>query len=120
MVTISPIVDRGDTGPDCQYEPVPSPGRIQLARKSAPTRASRYFRDRWVTVLHREQKRTILTEFESKQLLTGYGIPTVRTLLAIDEDRAAASAGEIGYPVVLKLHSTTITHKTDVGGVRLN
>jgi acetyltransferase len=64
--------------------------------------------------------RTILTEFESKQLLAAYGIPTVETRVAASEDAAVQTAGEIGYPVVLKLYSETITHKTDVGGVQLN
>jgi acetyltransferase len=52
--------------------------------------------------------------------LEAYGIPTVRTLLAAGEDSAVENARQIGYPVVLKLHSNTITHKTEVGGVRLN
>ena len=64
--------------------------------------------------------RATLTEFESKQLLSAYGIPTVETQVAISEDRAVKLADKIGYPVVLKLHSETITHKTDVGGVELN
>jgi len=64
--------------------------------------------------------RTILTEYESKQLLEAYGIPTVRTEIAENAREAARIAGEIGYPVVLKLYSETITHKTDVGGVQLN
>ncbi len=64
--------------------------------------------------------RTILTEYESKQLLATYGIPTVRTEIAENAREAARIAGEIGYPVVLKLYSETITHKTDVGGVALN
>ncbi len=64
--------------------------------------------------------RTILTEYESKQLLAAYGIPTVVTRIAADVDTAVRLADEIGYPVVLKLHSETITHKTDVGGVQLN
>ena len=68
----------------------------------------------------RAGKRTILTEFESKQLLSAYGIPTVRTELAQTSDEAVRKAAEIGFPVVLKLHSETITHKTDVGGVKLN
>ncbi len=68
----------------------------------------------------RETGRTLLTEYESKQLLTAYGIPTVATYIATSEDRAVEIAAEIGYPVVLKLHSETITHKTDVGGVHLN
>jgi acetyltransferase len=64
--------------------------------------------------------RTLLTEFESKQLLSLYGIPTVGTRVAASEDEAAKLASEIGFPVVLKVFSETITHKTDVGGVKLN
>lgn len=64
--------------------------------------------------------RTILTEFESKEVLAAYYIPTVQTILAADPDAAVNAADEIGYPVVLKLNSETITHKTDVGGVQLN
>jgi acetyltransferase len=66
------------------------------------------------------QDRTLLTELESKQLLAAYQIPTVDTRAAQSEDEAAQAAEQIGYPVVLKLLSETITHKTDVGGVRLN
>ncbi len=68
----------------------------------------------------RESGRTILTEFESKEVLAAYGIPTVLTRIATSADDAVKFAGEIGYPVVLKLYSETITHKTDVGGVQLN
>lgn len=64
--------------------------------------------------------RTLLTEAESKALLTAYGIPTVPTQIAACADEAVAQADALGYPVVLKLHSETITHKTDVGGVKLN
>ncbi len=64
--------------------------------------------------------RTILAEIESKQVLSAYGIPTVETRIARSEDEAVATSRELGFPVVLKLHSETITHKTDVGGVRLN
>jgi acetyltransferase len=68
----------------------------------------------------RSRGRTLLTEFESKQLLAAYGIPTVETRIARTEDEAADAAARIGFPVVLKLHSETVTHKTDVGGVKLN
>ena len=64
--------------------------------------------------------RTILTEAESKDLLGCYGIPTVITKIAKTEAAAAKVAKEIGFPIVLKLYSETITHKTDVGGVQLN
>ena len=67
----------------------------------------------------RNAGRTILTELESKQLLDAYQIPIVPTTIAHSKEEAIAQAEKIGYPVVLKLHSETITHKTDVGGVRL-
>ncbi len=68
----------------------------------------------------RNSGRTILTEYESKQILAAYDIPTVPTRLANSADEAVAVAEEMGYPVVIKLNSETITHKTDVGGVRLD
>src|SRR6476661_7216113 len=67
-----------------------------------------------------QNNRTLLTEYESKQLLAAYGIPTVATEIAASAAEAVAIADRLGYPVVLKLHSETITHKTDVGGVQLN
>jgi acetyltransferase len=68
----------------------------------------------------RGEGRTILTEFESKQVLAAYGIPVAQTIIAATAAEAVKAAGEIGYPIVLKLYSETITHKTDVGGVQLN
>jgi len=68
----------------------------------------------------RSAGRTLLTEVESKQLLAAYHIPTVETRVARDVAEAVQHADAIGYPVVLKLYSETITHKTDVGGVVLN
>jgi acetyltransferase len=64
--------------------------------------------------------RTILTEAESKDILGCYGIPTVVTKIAKTEVESSKLAKGIGFPVVLKLYSETITHKTDVGGVQLN
>jgi len=68
----------------------------------------------------RSAGRTLLTEVESKQLLAAYGIPTIETVRAVTEDEAVEEAERIGDSVVLKLFSETITHKTDVGGVKLN
>lgn len=65
-------------------------------------------------------ERTILTEHESKQIFQAYGIPTTESLLAQTADEAVDHAETLGYPVVLKLNSRTITHKSDVGGVQLN
>jgi acetyltransferase len=64
--------------------------------------------------------RTLLTELESKRILVAYGIPTVEAHFAATAAEAVAAAESVGYPVVLKLHSETLTHKTDVGGVALN
>ncbi|NBC85099.1 MAG: GNAT family N-acetyltransferase [Bacteroidetes bacterium] len=67
-----------------------------------------------------EGGRVLLTEAESKKLLAAYGIPTVETRIAESKNEAVAAANDIGYPVVVKLHSLSITHKTDVGGVKLD
>jgi acetyltransferase len=68
----------------------------------------------------RAEGRTLLTEDESKDLLAAYGIPITETVVAPTPDQAVAAADRIGYPVVVKLYSHTISHKTDVGGVQLN
>jgi len=68
----------------------------------------------------RQKNRTTLTEFESKQIFAAYGIPTVDTRLAANVEQAVDMAQAIGYPVVVKLNSETITHKSDVNGVQLN
>lgn len=68
----------------------------------------------------RREGRTILTEFESKQILKAYGLPVVETRRAGSEEDAVREATALGYPVVLKLLSETVTHKTDVGGVQIN
>ncbi|MCX6023227.1 MAG: acetate--CoA ligase family protein [Chloroflexi bacterium] len=64
--------------------------------------------------------RTLLTEVESKEALAAAGISTTTTKLATTSDEAVALANQFGYPVVLKISSTDITHKSDVGGVKLN
>ena len=67
----------------------------------------------------RADGRTLLDEHESKAILASYGIPVVPTRVARDEAEAMAVAVELGFPVAVKLWSRTITHKTDVGGVKL-
>lgn len=63
---------------------------------------------------------TVLAEYKAKQLLNAYGIPVVETRLAITEDEAAIAARETGYPVVLKLHSSRVLHRSRLGGVKLH
>ncbi|MGE0829569.1 MAG: GNAT family N-acetyltransferase, partial [Hyphomonadaceae bacterium] len=64
--------------------------------------------------------RTLLNEPEAKALLAAYGVPTVDTFVAATPHAAAARAEQIGQPTALKILSPDITHKSDVGGVRLN
>lgn len=68
----------------------------------------------------RSQGRVILSEVEAKQILAEAGLPVVETRLAKTPEDAVAIANELGYPVALKIVSPQITHKSDVGGVRLN
>jgi acetyltransferase len=67
-----------------------------------------------------EEGRELLSEAEAKQVLAAAGIPVLETRLAATAAEACAAAEAIGYPVVLKLNSRTITHKSDVGGVWLD
>jgi len=68
----------------------------------------------------RRSGRILLTEFESKKILKAYDFPVAETHIALSAEEAVKRAKKIGYPVVLKLHSESITHKSDVGGVKLN
>ncbi len=68
----------------------------------------------------RREARCVLTETEAKALLGGAGIPVNRTGFADGREAVVALAGEIGYPVALKIDSPDILHKSDVGGVALN
>jgi acetyltransferase len=68
----------------------------------------------------REAGRTLLTEAEAKEVLAAYGIPVAPAIACRTADEAVAAAGRLGFPVVLKLLSTTVTHKSDVGGVQLD
>ncbi|MBN2523014.1 MAG: bifunctional acetate--CoA ligase family protein/GNAT family N-acetyltransferase [Bacteroidales bacterium] len=65
-------------------------------------------------------KAKILNEDDSKQLINDYGIATTHPQPASNEDEAVKIANEKGYPVVLKIYSNDITHKSDAGGVALN
>jgi acetyltransferase len=68
----------------------------------------------------RSAGRTLLNEHAAKQILASYGIPVVETRTAETPDQAISAANAIGYPVVLKLLSNTIAHKSDVNGVHLD
>jgi acyl-CoA synthetase (NDP forming) len=68
----------------------------------------------------RKEKRTSLTELESKQILREAGINTTEIRLARTKEEAVAYSRDFGFPVVLKIVSPDILHKTDIGGVKLN
>ena len=68
----------------------------------------------------KKEKRLILTEEESKTLLADANIRTTKIAAASTREEAINKADEIGYPVVVKIDSTDITHKSDVGGVSVN
>ena len=70
--------------------------------------------------LARKEKRTVLTEIEAKQILTEAGISCTDTRLAATKEAAVALSEQFGYPVVLKISSVDITHKSDAGGVKVN
>jgi len=67
----------------------------------------------------RSQGRTLLTEIESKQLLKQAGIDIIDTKLATSREEAIAISRQFGFPVVLKIASPDIGHKSDAGGVKL-
>ena len=66
-----------------------------------------------------QEKRTLLTEIESKELLKEAGIPVIETKLARTKKEAISLSKKMGFPVVMKITSTDIIHKSDSGGVRL-
>jgi acetate---CoA ligase (ADP-forming) len=79
-----------------------------------PTRA------RQIIELARKEGRGALTEIESKQVFAAYGLPVTQTSLSHSEDEAVALAHKVGYPVVMKIVSPEILHKSDAGGVKVN
>jgi len=64
--------------------------------------------------------RKVLLNYENSEIFTSYGISNPPTILATSADKVAEAAAEIGFPVVLKIVSPQILHKSDIGGVKLN
>jgi acyl-CoA synthetase (NDP forming) len=81
--------------------------------------------ERTLTLERPDARRTLasairdLSEFESKRILSEYGIPVTREALACSVDEAQAAAVRVGYPVALKVQSSNIAHKTEARAVRL-
>jgi len=93
-----------------QEIPASLPGRLSFNRSA----------DRAVISQSVSENSQHLTEAASKKLLAGYGIPVNPVEIAEDADQAEAAAESMGYPVVLKVYSADVLHKTDAGGVILN
>ncbi|MGN6545897.1 MAG: acetate--CoA ligase family protein [Aureliella sp.] len=93
-------------------------GEVQPGPPAIPepilTKRRNWFADHHLT------QQTMLSQFDSKRLLAEYDIPVTAIAIADSAEIAAAAASEMGFPVVLKIHSPQITHKTEVGGVALN
>jgi acetyltransferase len=68
----------------------------------------------------RAERRVAIGDAEAREIMEAYGIATPRTFLARTPDEAARFADQVGFPVVIKIASPDILHKTDVGGVKLN
>jgi acetate---CoA ligase (ADP-forming) len=93
-----------------------------LIKKEYPVFKSDLAKEQAFAILsdHQESPGKALAEWRSKKILSAYGIPVTEEILARSEEEALAAAGNIGFPVALKIMSADLLHKTDIGGVRLN
>ena len=68
----------------------------------------------------KSEGRTNLLEDEGREILDAYGFPLPNSALAVTEDEAVDAANKVGYPIVMKIASPQIVHKSDAGGVKVN
>ncbi len=73
-----------------------------------------------IIALARKNQRAALTEIEAKGVFEAYGLPVAKTFLAKTEDEAISHAKKLGFPIVMKIVSPDILHKSDAGGVKVN
>jgi acetyltransferase len=97
-----------------QEIPSKLPGKMEFDRKKAKSIISS------IISAGLESKKHVLTEVEAKSLLSAYGIPVNRTELVASDTEAVLKARELGFPVVMKICSRDIIHKTEADGVILN
>ncbi|MGE4554136.1 MAG: acetate--CoA ligase family protein, partial [Desulfovibrionaceae bacterium] len=91
----------------------------QAPREPAPLMERDLDAARAVLAAAEARGRVEVVEFEAQRVLAAYGLPTPKTVLARSTDEAVLAAESIGYPVVLKIASPDISHKSDVGGVKV-
>ena len=103
----------------CEYS-----RNLQILQEIPPqlSRMLQFDRQRAASIIGKasRQQKTVLTEFESKGLLAAYGLPVIRTEVVNSPDEAVEKAKEIGYPLVMKILSPDILHKTEANGILLN
>jgi acetyl coenzyme A synthetase (ADP forming)-like protein len=97
---------------------------VEWARKPLPVLSPLsdvdHARARRILEAAKRDRRDRLTQIESLALLDAYGITTASAKMATNADDAVRAARSIGFPVVMKLVSPDVVHKTDIGGVRVN
>lgn len=93
-----------------------------LSRPESPVKKFKVNRARAQRIIDaaRKEKRSSLLEEEGQEILKAYGFPLPKSALAGTPEEAVRAAKKIGYPVVMKIVSPQITHKSDAGGVRVN
>ena len=112
--------------PGCRHQRHGCPARICADERNChgrrPVAARPDNREQAMKIIEkaRAEKRDSLTEIEAKEVFAAYGLPVATTELAKTEDEAVKLAYEIGYPVVMKIVSPDILHKSDAGGVKVN
>ena len=84
------------------------------------TRRLNFERDRATELILKAPAKGFMSESDSKDILAAYGLPVIKTEIAESETQALKMAEEMTYPLVMKLHSPDITHKTDAGGIFLD
>lgn len=96
--------------------------RLQASKDGAPYKTNEKAKSAALEVINkaRADKRDSLTEIEAKEVFKAYGMPTTAIGLAKTEDEAVALGKKIGFPLVLKIVSPDILHKSDAGGVKVN
>lgn len=84
------------------------------------SRHMKYNRESVRKLISHTTDQEFMSESNSKEILAAYGLPVIRTETAETDKEATEIGEEIGYPLVMKLHSPDITHKTEAGGIRLD
>ena len=96
------------------------PGEVPASFPSTSSKSSTFTDIQSIIDRALQENRSCLMEHECKEILEGIGIHTTGGIIATSEESAVRAGRAIGYPVVLKIVSPDVTHKSDGGGVKLN